>query len=284
MNSINLYIIDTCIIILSNMALCQSAIYPYIFYPLFVCIIYGLHKLYCKITQRKETLFQFTYGLCMILECISSCILLKQDFWLPTIDRVFELGTVDLPAIGWFYDYIISFLLSLYLIIDYIISIVRSPHFSINNINIPYKSIMLTICMFIIAPTSLIVYCIYNTTKFLKALDQTDQINKVSFIIIIIPFIILELYLWIPVIYDWDKNHCWLDGFMSTSNPISAYVTRSLLITYTLSIILYLTTIENKSRVKEIILLALFGTFAFTNNVIGMTSYYLYAIGMMLYR
>lgn len=156
---------------------------------------------------------------------------------------------IDIPSAGWSVDYIIVILIFLFII----------------------ELSLVKLLAVLLNPSLIIFYGMFELEKFTFFLNRNAHLKK-YYAILFIVLTFIELYLWLPFVIEWSTTHCFIDDFISLTNPTNTYVTLSIVIADIL-LIDYFSNLD-----VSIIIKILFIAIAFYNTAICISLYVLYFI------
>jgi hypothetical protein len=181
---------------------------------------------------------------------------LQYDF---LFGKAYEQATIDIPSSGWFVDYEVS------IYIAFIHAIFTLGEFIMltNKGELKYNGLimytMFIIYSLIIDAGPLILLTIVDLNYYIKHIATSTKFLKYIHLVIYSLAILYEMYLWIPYAIKWmDMGHCFIDGFMSTTNPYNLYIT-TIIVLADITMIGFLTEkIDNKLILAFLLLLSFF--------------------------
>ena len=95
---------------------------------------------------------------------------------------------------------------------------------------------------------------------------------KKYYAILFTGFICIESWSWLPYVIEWSSTHCFIDDFISVTNPVNTYVTSSITTTDILLIDYFIGLDES------VIIKVIFIAIAFYNTAICISLYIIYVI------
>lgn len=187
--------------------------------------------------------------------CLGIAIINRLYFSFTSSSYLYSIVTFNdisssIPAQGWFVDFII--VLVLLLLIDNL--------YQDGSINPYFQHVF----VMILDPTIAMIFHIMGFN------DSTHLQNTKYSLFVFSTSILLELYLWIPLVLKWMSNHCFLDGFMVMNNPANIYVTISILLADIILVAVF------TKHVKNLWMKILLITLAFYNTAICLSIYGIY--------
>jgi len=167
--------------------------------------------------------------------------------------QTFENGFKTIPGTGWS--------------VDLVMVIIALSNLAANNGKRCQSNWWVSLIILINPGVIILVICFLP--RLIEKERNVDHLNTICFWFMII---LTELFFWLQLVAVWTQTHCFLDGFVSTSNPTEIYV----MVTITMADVLlvgFLLDTKDSIGIKII-----FGLVAFYNTVICIGLYILYVL------
>ncbi|AYV84332.1 MAG: hypothetical protein Hyperionvirus22_33 [Hyperionvirus sp.] len=155
-------------------------------------------RICCSLQQRKK--FYNGWGVCTTIGCL---------IWFCYEAFIVQKMTFSFEAVAWFVDFVPAVLLTLLMAKDY-----------------DLKKLLLN-------PTYLLVdvCCSEKKDKVRGDLFVNLYVSLIK-LLFIGAIVIVECFLWWPIVLIWSKDHCFIDGMTDVGTPFGVYVTSMVVIMY----------------------------------------------------